>query len=44
MRNVIDGRVRFRVRVGPVTQRSEAELLAAALREDRQPARVLSHP
>ncbi len=44
MRNVIDGRVRFRVRVGPVIQRSEAELLATALREDRQPARILSHP
>ena len=44
MRNVIDGRVRFRVRVGPVSQRNEADLLATALREDRQPARVLSHP
>ncbi len=44
MRNVVDGRVRFRVRVGPVAQRSEADLLATALQEDRQPARVLSHP
>ncbi|MFK8030796.1 MAG: SPOR domain-containing protein [Gammaproteobacteria bacterium] len=44
MRNVIEGRVRYRVRVGPVNERGEADLLAAALREDRQPARVLSHP
>lgn len=44
MRNVVEGRVRFRVRVGPVPQRAQAELLAAALKEDRQPAKVLSHP
>lgn len=44
MRNVVDGRVRFRVRVGPVKQRADADLLAAALTEDRQPAKVLQHP
>lgn len=44
MPNEVNGRVLYRVRVGPVAQRSEADLLAAALREDRQPARVLSHP
>ncbi|MEM7081302.1 MAG: SPOR domain-containing protein [Pseudomonadota bacterium] len=37
------GRTLYRVRVGPVAERDEAELLAAALREDRQPARVLRH-
>jgi len=44
MRNVIDGRVRFRVRVGPVKERADADLLATALTEDRQPAKVLRHP
>ncbi|NNF16158.1 MAG: SPOR domain-containing protein [Gammaproteobacteria bacterium] len=44
MRNVVDGRVRYRVRVGATKERPEADELAAALRADRQPARVVTHP
>lgn len=44
MRNVVDGRVRYRVRVGPMASREEADKRAAELRDDRQPARVVPHP
>lgn len=44
VRNVVDGRVMYRVRVGPEPDRERAEALAERLREDRQQAQLVRHP
>lgn len=43
-RNVVDGRVMYRVRVGPETDRERAEALAQRLRDDRRQAQLVRHP
>ncbi len=43
-RHVVDGVVRFRVRVGPEPQRERAVALAERLADDGQQTRVVSHP
>ncbi|NNF66438.1 MAG: SPOR domain-containing protein [Gammaproteobacteria bacterium] len=44
VRNVVAGRVMFRVRVGPEVDRDRAEALAERLRSDRQKTQIVSHP
>lgn len=44
VRNVVEGRVMYRVRVGPEPDRERAEALAERLREDRQQAQLVRHP
>lgn len=43
-RKVVDGRVLYRVRVGPEPTRAAAEALGARLKEDKQPVRIVEHP
>lgn len=43
-RNVVEGRVMYRVKVGPETTRQAADQLAMRLKEDEHPARVVPHP
>ncbi len=43
-RKMLDGRVMYRVRVGPRATRDEALALAQRLKDDRQPVRVVEHP
>ncbi|MBT8136478.1 MAG: SPOR domain-containing protein [Gammaproteobacteria bacterium] len=44
VRNVVNGRVMFRVRVGPVPDRERAQQLAERLQEDRQQTQLVRHP
>ena len=44
VRNVVNGRVMFRVRVGPEPDRSRAEALAERLQADRQQTQLVRHP
>lgn len=44
MRSVVQGRVMYRVRVGPEPDRVSAELLADRLRADRQSTQLVEHP
>ena len=44
VRNVVDGRVMYRVRVGPATEPSQAQAWLERLREEGQPAQLVSHP
>jgi len=44
VRNVVNGRLLFRVRVGPEPDRGRAEALAERLRSDRQQTQLVSHP
>lgn len=44
VRHVVDGRVMYRVRVGPEADRERAEALAERLRDDRQQAQLVRHP
>ena len=43
-RKRLNGRVMYRVRVGPRATREEAAGLAERLKIDRQPVRVVEHP
>ncbi len=44
LRGVVNGRVMFRVRVGPEPDKARAEALAERLRADRQQTQLVSHP
>ena len=44
VRNVVNGRVMFRVRVGPEPDRARAEALAERLQADRQQTQLVRHP
>ncbi len=43
-RNVVQGRVMYRVRVGPEPDRAGAEALAERLQADRQATQIVEHP
>lgn len=44
VRNVVNGRVMFRVRVGPETEKARAEALVERLKSDRQQTQLVRHP
>lgn len=44
VRNVVDGRVMYRVRVGPEPDRERAAVLAERLEADRQQTQLVRHP